>query len=454
LSNDEHRKARSRGLKLAALTSLVCKGGNILLQLIAIPIALTVLGKEEFGVFETISALITFVILSEFGIGPGLTNLLAKKKAEEDSEGQGVAFSSAFILVSILAALGCAGMMTVVWMVPVETLFGSGFAAYADPMRQAITLGIGIIFIKMLTSLGERARAAYQETFVNNLYGAIGNVTAGLTLIIGIQFIPKIWFLILAVNGCAALVGIANLIHLWIVHPHLVPKLRRFQSDVAKFLFQDGLAFCATMNLAPIAKDLGLRLVLGHIGGPAVVAVFGILERIVVFIYGFVVMFTLPLWPALSDASARRDLPWIRTARSRLYIAALLYGVALTAGLSLLGPWAIDIWLKQSITVSHTVMFTFGIYLAFAIWQHVNHIFLAGLDAIRSVSAVVLAELPFFLLGGYLGYQAADLPGMYIGITIAGLISTILLPIIARQRMQSLARDLESTPPEEVILAA
>src|SRR5690606_39295784 len=67
-----------------ALTSLVCKAGNILLQIVAIPMALVVLGREDFGVFATVSSLIGFIILSDLGVGPGLTNLLAKKIASDE----------------------------------------------------------------------------------------------------------------------------------------------------------------------------------------------------------------------------------------------------------------------------------------------------------------------------------------------------------------------------------
>ena len=75
---------RGRGLKLAALTSLASKGGNVLLQLVGMGIAFRVLGVEEFGVVAMISTLISFVILSELGVGPGLTNVLAKSIASND----------------------------------------------------------------------------------------------------------------------------------------------------------------------------------------------------------------------------------------------------------------------------------------------------------------------------------------------------------------------------------
>ncbi len=438
MEESEHRKTRGRGLKLAALTSLASKGGNIVLQILAIPMAYGVLGGESFGVFAMISTLITFVLLSELGVGPGLTNVLAKSIANEDNHRAREAFSTAFFLTVGLSLLGCLAVMGVVMAIPVDRLFGEKFAAYADTMRSGVMLGVGIVFVKMVSSLGDRARAAYQETFITNLYGAVANLTAGIVLVLAINRLPEVWFMIVVVNGSLAFALAINMIHLWVHRPHLFPRWKLVDPAIAKFLLHDGLAFCASLSLAPIAKDLGLRLILGHMGGPAVVAIFDILERLMVFVFGFVVMFTFPLWPALSDAAARRDFEWIRQARRRLYLLALAAATLFIAGLTAFGPWAIHIWLQGELTLSRLVLFAFSIYVSVHVWHHVHHIFLAGLDSIRLVAVVVLIELPFFFLTGYLGYSWHALPGLFLGLALFGLIASFLFPYLALQRMRNL----------------
>lgn len=422
------------------MTSLICKGGNILLQIVAIPMAFAVLGGEAFGVFAMISTLISFVILSELGIGPGLTNVLTKHIAGKDDHGAGVAFSTGFWLIIVLAALGCLAVIAVIMTLPVGTVFGERFVPYTQQMRHGVVLGAGIVFLRMVTSLGDRARAAYQETFVTNLYGALANVTAGTTLIIGLNYIPEIWFMILVVNGALAGAGVINMLHLWVQRPHLIPRLRHYERSLGAFLIRDGLAFCATLSLAPIAKALGLRVLLGHLGGPAAVAVFDVLERLMVFVFGFVIMFTFPLWPALSDAVARRDFPWIHMARKRLYALAALSGILFTLGLTFLGPWGIHLWLGGQLTLEPTVLFVFGLYASVSIWHHVHHIFLAGLDSIRLVSVIVLIELPLFLIAGGFGYDWNGFFGLFLGLALLGLAASFLFPHLALQRMRFLER--------------
>ena len=417
------------------------------MQLVGMGMAFRVLGVEEFGVVAMITTLISFIILSELGVGPGLTNVLAKSIAANDKDRASQAFTTAFMLTVGLAALGCLIVIGVVMNVPVATLFGEKFAPYVESMRNGILLGVGIVFVKMVTSLGDRARAAYQETYVTNLYGALGNIISGLVLIFGIHAVPTVWFVILVVNGGLTLALLLNMIHLWVQRPHLIPKWAKPDTALIKFLLTDGLAFCATLSLAPMAKEFGLRLILGHVGGPVAVALFDILERLLVMVFGFIVMFTFPLWPALSDAAARGDFAWIRSARKRLYALAGGYAVLFTTGLTVLGAWAIQLWLGEDVMIERMTLFAFSIYVSMHVWHHVHHIFLAGLDSIRTVSVVVLLELPIFLLAGYFGYSLYGFPGLFLSLSLVGTVAAIVFPYLSLQRMRTFERDSASSPP-------
>ena len=258
---------------------------------------------------------------------------------------------------------------------------------------------------------------------------------------------PKVWFVVLVVNGGLTLALLINMIHLWIQRPHLIPRWAKPDMALVRFLLTDGLAFCATLSLAPMAKEFGLRLVLGHLGGPVAVALFDILERLMVMVFGFVVMFTFPLWPALSDAAARGDFAWIRSARRRLYALAGGYAVLFTVGLTVFGAWAIQLWLGEAVLIGRMTLFAFSVYVSMHVWHHVHHIFLAGLDAIRTVSMVVLLELPFFLLVGYFGYKLYDFPGLFFALALVGTIAAVLFPYLSLQRIRTLERDSASAPP-------
>ena len=177
------------------------------------------------------------------------------------------------------------------------------------------------------------------------------------------------------------------------------------------------------------------------------VALFDILERLMVMVFGFIVMFTYPLWPALSDAAARCDFGWIRSARKKLYMLAGGYSILFVIGLTAFGAWGIQLWLGEEVPFGRVTLFAFGCYVSLVVWHHVHHIFLVGLDSIRTVSVFVLVELPFFLLAGTIGYTLYGFPGLYFSLTLVGMVAAVVFPCLALQRMQTLERDSASAPP-------
>ena len=78
---DDSSARRDRSIRLAVLTSFLSKAGTGLLQLLAIPLAVRVMGREEFGLYTSISLALATVALLEIGIGPALAHGLSKANA-------------------------------------------------------------------------------------------------------------------------------------------------------------------------------------------------------------------------------------------------------------------------------------------------------------------------------------------------------------------------------------
>ena len=68
-------------IRLAVVTSFLSKAGTILLQLLSIPIAVRVLGREEFGLYTTVNLTLSTVSLLQVGVGPALTHGLSNARA-------------------------------------------------------------------------------------------------------------------------------------------------------------------------------------------------------------------------------------------------------------------------------------------------------------------------------------------------------------------------------------
>ena len=102
--DQSHSARRDRSIRLAVVTSFLSKSGTALLQLLAIPVAVRVLGRGEFGIYTTVSITLSTVALLQVGIGPALARGLSGAKVQDDGKGVRELSSSAFFLTAGLAA--------------------------------------------------------------------------------------------------------------------------------------------------------------------------------------------------------------------------------------------------------------------------------------------------------------------------------------------------------------
>ncbi|MEZ5299899.1 MAG: hypothetical protein R3F11_04405 [Verrucomicrobiales bacterium] len=395
---------RGKAITWAIATSLGSKVGTALLQLIAVPIALKTLGAREFGFFATISLGISWIGLLQLGVGPALAHGISKARASashgESKSSEREYFTASFYLLPALAFFGAIACGMIIQLVPAGTLFGSDYAGAEEVLRPAGWLGVAIIGLQIALSGTERARDGYLEAHVNNLWGALGNFVAAGMLIFGVAYFPHVEFLMFAVLGCPALAKVANTIHLLIQRPYLLPQAGAFRRAVARELLSDGVVYSISISLPTLAQSTCMMFAVARLGGPEAAAEYYILMQLCVQLLGVVMMVTTPTWPAVADAKARGDAGWIRSAAKRVLGFSLAWGLAAWAGLSLLGPWLVPIWLKGEVVISRVDLVAFGAFFVAHAWAHANHMLLIGMGKVRaSMNFCILLALAMLVPG-------------------------------------------------------
>lgn len=390
----ENSVRRDRSIRLAVVTSLVSKLGSVLLQLVSIPLAVRVLGREEFGLFTMVNLALGTVSLLEIGVGPALAHGLSKAKAKGDVEGQRALVSTAFALMLGMALLVGAFLAVVLISVPLSSLFGEKFSDKEDILRPALWVGLGLFLMFFVVNLTERVREGYLEVASNNLWGAVGNVLGAIFIGVGIWFVPEVWFLVLAVQGAMILAKMGNMVACWKKHPATIPSTRAFSKPLVPGLLTDGLSFSACFILTGFVEANFCGWMIGRFGdGPAEVALWGVFVTLTVMQLGFVVMLSTPTWPAVAEALARGDLAWARRAARRLYWFGLGFAILASAGLVILGPWALGVWLGDSFAgTERAVIAAYAAYFIMHVWRHLNHVLMIGTGQVKKLAVIQIFE--------------------------------------------------------------
>ena len=100
---------RYRRAGITASSSFLAKALNIFISFLSVPLTIHYLGSERYGVWLTISGLLTWMTLTDFGLsGNALVNVLAESSGKDDPEiGRHYASSAFWALsgISLVAAV-------------------------------------------------------------------------------------------------------------------------------------------------------------------------------------------------------------------------------------------------------------------------------------------------------------------------------------------------------------
>ncbi|MEP4079002.1 lipopolysaccharide biosynthesis protein [Haloferula sp.] len=439
-----HASRRDRSIKLAVVTSFLSKGGTILLQFLAIPIAVRVMGREEFGVYSSVSLALSTVALLEIGIGPALAHGLSKANAADDKLGRRELSSTAFFMMVGLALLAGALLATVLSSLPLTTLFGDKFGGLDSAMRPALWLGLVLFLLLFVLNLTDRIREGLLEVAATNTWGAVGNVLAAAAVAIGVGVfkIKEVWFLVLAIHGAVVVAKLGNTIGLWTKYRDLIPSIRHVRRSVARHLFGDGLAFSTCCLLVGVVEYNVCGWMVGHELGPSMVALYGVFVSLTINQLGFVIMLSTPTWPAVAEAIARNDLPWARKAAKKLYLYGSVFALCSAAGLVLVGPWALELWLGESFSnISRGMLAAYGFYVIAHIWRHLNHALTIGVGKVTRLARVQLIETFILAIAAWAALRYGGVGPMLfaMGVTILAVTGWILPRLVRKELSQESA---------------
>ncbi len=441
MSDTDHagrRAFRASRVKLAFLTSVGSKALGLIVQFLAVPLAIHALGTERFGIYTMLVSALVWIDLGRLGIGPGLTRELALAWNRDERPRERMLFSNAMVFLIAVATLITA-LLTIGYFLAAPHI-GAVFGPSATRFRGEILAGMIVVgaflVAQIVFSAGEAARSAYQDDFINNLMSTLANL-ASLLLIFGVAFYwPTVPAFALAVFGSIALGKGTNLLLLLArSRPYLRPRWRYVDGTQFRPLLASSFAFWVIQIATLLMHNISL-VQLGHAIGANDLTPFAVVFRLLQLLSTAVLMISMPLWPAITDATVRGDTDWIRQAYRRLLGGAMAFCIVTALVVTLLGPSLIPLWAGSTVRPNTTLCGLLGLYFVIWMWNHCHSAVLFGLGRLWTVAYVVLAEGIMVLVLSALLIPHLGATGTAAGLCLAGLLTSAwILPWVVRRTL-------------------
>ncbi len=374
--------SRNRQIQINTILNICLRGLGILCSFLIVPLALSYIDKSEYGVWLTLTSIISWISYMDVGLGNGLRNKLAEAMA---SGNKGLArqyvsttyFVFAVFLGCVFAVFGIANFF-LNWNQILKTGIAPQTLFY-------LTYIIVLSFcFRLLFNLAITVCVAMQKVYVDSLV----SFSINLMTLAAIWFLPKFHTSSFSVF-CISLSVIPVLVLLIFNYvlfnnsglKYLLPKRKYFRRKHIKPLLNIGVQFFLIQFVGLIIFSTDNILITQYFS-PADVTVFNIVYKYFSIATLAFNILLLPYWSAFTHAYVIKDMAWIKGGIKKL----LLFWVVQLAGITLLvvcSGIAFHIWLGGNISIPLALVITFGIYSAVYNWNNIFAYFINGVSKIR-----------------------------------------------------------------------
>lgn len=316
----ERSRERNRRALLGAGSGLLSRGLSAAVLLAAVPLVGHRFGSEGLGLWVLLVTGVALLGFVDLGLGNGLLNVLAPALGRRDHNLARRAVSSAFFCLLGLSAMVAVGYFTFARTLPWARILGVEGPRAGDA-RMVVSLFVASVVVSMPLAVGQRVRAAYQESWAAGLTTAAGNLLSLVGL--GVAAATHAAFPVFVLAGLGG-VPLAYLVEdIWVfsrAHADLRPRLAQVEWALAIELARTGFLFFVLAVAGAVAYQSD-TIVISHYLGANQVAPYAIPLRLFSIAPAVAAAVVMPLWPAYGEALARGDTGWVSTTVRRSFVA-------------------------------------------------------------------------------------------------------------------------------------
>jgi len=396
---------RMRRVAISAAAMAGAIGLATLVSLISIPLTVKYLGPERYGVWLTISSLLTWLAITDMGFGgSALINVLAEARGRDD-----INAARAFVSTALFGLCGIAFTLLLIFFVsfsyvPWDAVFNTN--GVIDPTELKITVGLAFIIFTLMfpINLVNGVYSSYQEGYIGSIWTMVANLVSLISLIVVVHFKGGLPLLVLALSGSRLIVLLMSGGYLfWVRHSEIRPSTSAFSFKCFKRLSNLGWKYLL-QQLAGIGMFQSQPIMISQSLGPQQVGVFAVTVRILELPLTFVRLFSYPLVAAYGEAKARNEWPWIWETVRRSIFGSISAALIFVVPLAIIAKPLIDWWVDSTLVPPTSLVVILSCYVLLNATITPIAAFFTGIEWISAqaiigiINALVTVGLAFILL--------------------------------------------------------
>lgn len=404
---------RTRRVVWSAMSNALLTCSGLVVSLITIPLTIHYLGSERYGVWVTLSSLLSWLAISDLGFGSvALINALSESKGSGNVPATRAYISTSFfVMVGIAITLGILSILifdNINW----PTVFNVSGAVDERELAEAVSIAIMCFLLMFPGNLVHAVCAGHQETYIAHAWGIVGNISSLVALILVTRGEGNLPSLVMALSGTRMTVVIFSLIYLFgLRYREVTPRWNMVSRAAFARLGHLGWKYLV-QNLTAMVMFQSQPILISQMLGPTAVGIYSVAVKLLTLPQVIAQFFLMPLVPAYGEARGRGDWAWMQKMLKRSTKIALATGLLPTIPLMFAAPRIIHIWVGPDLIPPVGLITSLGLYTAVCSVTAALAVYFTGIERIGALAIIGTCNAALTLILAFLFVHFFGLSGM------------------------------------------
>jgi O-antigen/teichoic acid export membrane protein len=312
------RHERSLLIYKNILYSFVLKGGVAIFGLLIVPLVLNYLDKEEFGIWNTLSSIVTWFYFLDIGLANGFRNKFTNAMASKNIIEAKRYLSTTYALIIIICSLIFIGFEIINPFLSWNKILNSGNLK-TDEFNILIQFVFLCFCLKMILSILTTSLIAVHKVAASGLLELFGSILTytGIYLLANFGDNSLLWAGIVFSLAPVLVLIIATFYYFKRDFAPIKPGIKFVDFSLTRQLFGKGIQFFI-LQIAAMFMFMSNNILITHLFGPLSVTPFSIVSKLFsIPTMGFTILIS-PFWSGFAEAYHKQDYFWIQTTINKL----------------------------------------------------------------------------------------------------------------------------------------
>lgn len=384
--------SRSVTVKKNIIYSLLIKGISIIVSFLLVPLTLGYVNAELYGIWLTISSVISWLHFLDIGFTNGLKNRLGEAIAVNNWErGKALVTTTYSMMFFIFIPLCIILVIFIPFINWAEFLNVNSI--YNEAIKDALYVLVVCFCLQMILNVLTAVIAAYQQVALSSSFIVVGNILSlGIIYIFTKCYPPSLLALAFAIAAMPVIVLlIASFYFYSKKFKNVAPSVKTYNKKYIKDLFQLGIRFFI-IQIQMLILYQSTNILISNISGPEDVTSYNLAYKYIGIAMMVYTILLQPLWPAFTDAYAKKDFKWMRNIyrkMARVYFICAIIIILMV----ILSPIAYQIWIGNKANVPITMTVTVAVYILINSWVSLQVNMINGTGKIKLQTYITLVGL-------------------------------------------------------------